>query len=92
MPFTIVLTDNCGYGCINRLQIECGGAAFNNMYKDSNVVMLPEVDFVAHAAALRLCALRFLVVGDGDNGVYRGGGDCSWNRRARGPGDRPQWH
>ena len=34
VPFTIVLTDNRGYGCINRLQQECGGAEFNNMYKD----------------------------------------------------------
>lgn len=50
VPFTIVLTDNAGYGCINRLQIECGGAEFNNMYKDSDV--WPKVDFVAHAAAM----------------------------------------
>ena len=35
VPYTVVLTDNRGYGCINRLQIECGGAEFNNMYKDS---------------------------------------------------------
>ncbi|TMV84186.1 3D-(3,5/4)-trihydroxycyclohexane-1,2-dione acylhydrolase (decyclizing), partial [Thioclava sp. BHET1] len=52
IPFTIVLTDNRGYGCINRLQIECGGAEFNNMYKDSNVEVQPEIDFVAHAAAM----------------------------------------
>ena len=45
VPFTIVLTDNRGYGCINRLQIECGGAEFNNMYKDSNVEVQPEIDF-----------------------------------------------
>ena len=52
VPFTIVLTDNRGYGCINRLQIECGGAEFNNMYKDSNVEVQPEIDFVAHAASM----------------------------------------
>lgn len=52
VPFTIVLTDNRGYGCINRLQIECGGAEFNNMYKDSNVEVQPEIDFVAHARAM----------------------------------------
>ncbi len=50
VPFTVVLTDNSGYGCINRLQIECGGAEFNNMYKDSDV--WPKIDFVAHAAAM----------------------------------------
>jgi 3D-(3,5/4)-trihydroxycyclohexane-1,2-dione acylhydrolase (decyclizing) len=52
VPFTVVLTDNRGYGCINRLQIGCGGAEFNNMYKDSNVAAQPEIDFVAHAASM----------------------------------------
>ncbi|CAN7196634.1 3D-(3,5/4)-trihydroxycyclohexane-1,2-dione acylhydrolase (decyclizing) [Phyllobacterium sp. LjRoot231] len=52
IPFTVVLTDNRGYGCINRLQIECGGAEFNNMYKDCNVETQPEIDFVAHAASM----------------------------------------
>ncbi|MBA8832485.1 MULTISPECIES: 3D-(3,5/4)-trihydroxycyclohexane-1,2-dione acylhydrolase (decyclizing) [Rhizobium] len=52
VPFTVVLTDNRGYGCINRLQIECGGAEFNNMYKDCNVDVQPEIDFVAHAASM----------------------------------------
>ncbi|NEH27704.1 3D-(3,5/4)-trihydroxycyclohexane-1,2-dione acylhydrolase (decyclizing) [Rhizobium ruizarguesonis] len=52
VPFTVVLTDNRGYGCINRLQIECGGAEFNNMYKDCNIDVQPEIDFVAHAASM----------------------------------------
>ncbi len=52
VPFTVVLTDNRGYGCINRLQMECGGEEFNNLYKDSKVAVQPEIDFVAHAAAM----------------------------------------
>lgn len=56
VPFTVVLTDNRGYGCINRLQIECGGAEFNNMYKDSDVQ--PEIDFVAHARSMSAHAER----------------------------------
>lgn len=52
VPFTVVLTDNRGYGCINRLQIECGGAEFNNMYKDARIEAQPEIDYVAHAAAM----------------------------------------
>ena len=52
VPFTVVLTDNRGYGCINRLQIECGGAEFNNMYKDSNIDVMPELDFVGHARSM----------------------------------------
>lgn len=49
---TIVLLDNGGYGCINRLQMECGGANFNNMLADSHHVDLPRIDFAAHAASM----------------------------------------
>jgi 3D-(3,5/4)-trihydroxycyclohexane-1,2-dione acylhydrolase (decyclizing) len=52
VPFTIVLTDNRGYGCINRLQASCGGAPFNNMYADSRIVNQPQIDFVAHAGSM----------------------------------------
>ncbi|ACL62835.1 3D-(3,5/4)-trihydroxycyclohexane-1,2-dione acylhydrolase (decyclizing) [Methylobacterium nodulans] len=58
VPFTIVLTDNRGYGCINRLQIECGGAPFNNMYVDSRHKTFPEIDFVAHARAMGAEAVK----------------------------------
>ena len=50
VPFTVVLTDNRGYGCINRLQAGTGGAAFNNMYVDCAVEAQPQIDYVAHAA------------------------------------------
>ncbi len=49
---TIVLLDNAGYGCINRLQMATGGANFNNLLKDTHHVALPEIDFAAHAAAM----------------------------------------
>ncbi len=52
VPFTVVLTDNRGYGCINRLQMGCGGAEFNNLYTSANVEAQPEIDFVAHAASM----------------------------------------
>lgn len=52
VPFTVVLTDNRGYGCINRLQKGCGGAEFNNMYATSKVADQPQIDFVAHAASM----------------------------------------
>jgi 3D-(3,5/4)-trihydroxycyclohexane-1,2-dione acylhydrolase (decyclizing) len=58
VPFTVVLTDNRGYGCINRLQQECGGVEFNNMYKDSLHETLPEIDFVAHARAMGAEAIK----------------------------------
>ncbi|WEX88383.1 3D-(3,5/4)-trihydroxycyclohexane-1,2-dione acylhydrolase (decyclizing) [Sinorhizobium garamanticum] len=49
---TIVLLDNAGYGCINRLQMETGGANFNNLLKDTHHVTLPGIDFAAHAGAM----------------------------------------
>jgi 3D-(3,5/4)-trihydroxycyclohexane-1,2-dione acylhydrolase (decyclizing) len=58
IPFTVVLTDNRGYGCINRLQQACGGAEFNNMYKDSLGETPPEIDFVAHARAMGAEAVK----------------------------------
>lgn len=49
---TLVITDNRGFGCINRLQAATGGAAFNNLLADSYHEVLPDIDFVAHAASL----------------------------------------
>ncbi|MEK9799507.1 MAG: 3D-(3,5/4)-trihydroxycyclohexane-1,2-dione acylhydrolase (decyclizing) [Alphaproteobacteria bacterium] len=49
---TLVITDNRGFGCINRLQAATGGAAFNNLLADSYHEVLPHIDFVAHAASL----------------------------------------
>ena len=58
VPFTVVLTDNRGYGCINRLQQGTGGAAFNNMLDDSHHVNPAHIDFVAHAGAMGAKALK----------------------------------
>ncbi|MGI3169951.1 3D-(3,5/4)-trihydroxycyclohexane-1,2-dione acylhydrolase (decyclizing) [Pseudooceanicola sp. C21-150M6] len=59
IPFTVVLTDNRGYGCINRLQtLGCGGEPFNNMYVDCTVEVQPEIDYVAHAAAMGAHAVK----------------------------------
>ncbi len=58
VPFTVVLTDNRGYGCINRLQQACGGVEFNNMYKDSFAETPPEIDFAAHARAMGAEAIK----------------------------------
>jgi 3D-(3,5/4)-trihydroxycyclohexane-1,2-dione acylhydrolase (decyclizing) len=52
LKLTIVLLDNRGYGCINRLQMATGGANFNNLLKDARHEVLPDIDFAAHAASL----------------------------------------
>jgi 3D-(3,5/4)-trihydroxycyclohexane-1,2-dione acylhydrolase (decyclizing) len=50
----IVVLDNRGYGCINRLQQATGGAPFNNLLADclQGRHGTPTVDFAAHARAL----------------------------------------
>ena len=58
IPFTVILTDNRGYGCINRLQQNSGGVAFNNMYVDSRIETQPQIDFVAHAGAMGAHAVK----------------------------------
>lgn len=58
VPFTVVLTDNRGFGCINRLQQASGGVEFNNMYVDCNVEEQPRIDFVAHATSMGAHAVK----------------------------------
>lgn len=58
IAFTVVLTDNAGYGCINRLQQVCGGAEFNNMYVDCNIEDQPVIDYVAHAGSMGAHAVK----------------------------------
>jgi len=55
---TIVLLDNAGYGCINRLQMATGGANFNNLLKDTYHEVLPQIDFAAHAASMGAVAKK----------------------------------
>jgi 3D-(3,5/4)-trihydroxycyclohexane-1,2-dione acylhydrolase (decyclizing) len=54
----IVVLDNRGFGCINRLQIATGGAPFNNLLRDARHETLPAVDFVAHARSLGAEAVK----------------------------------
>jgi 3D-(3,5/4)-trihydroxycyclohexane-1,2-dione acylhydrolase (decyclizing) len=51
---TVVVLDNRGYGCINRLQQACGGAPFNNLLQDclQGQDGLPSIDFAMHARSL----------------------------------------
>jgi 3D-(3,5/4)-trihydroxycyclohexane-1,2-dione acylhydrolase (decyclizing) len=64
VAFTVVLTDNRGFGCINRLQQASGGEAFNNLYRDCNVEQQPEIDFVAHAASMGAAAVKAKDIAD----------------------------
>jgi 3D-(3,5/4)-trihydroxycyclohexane-1,2-dione acylhydrolase (decyclizing) len=58
VSLTLIVTDNRGFGCINRLQAGTGGAAFNNLLADSHHTVLPDIDFVAHAASMGARAVK----------------------------------
>ena len=59
LKLTIVLLDNRGYGCINRLQHACGSERFNNLYDyNTRQEVSPEIDFVAHAKSQGAIALK----------------------------------
>lgn len=58
LNLTIVLLDNRGYGCINRLQQACGGAPFNNLLADTRHEVMPTIDFAAHARSMGAEAIK----------------------------------
>jgi len=48
----VIVCDNGGFAVINRLQVNQGGASFNNLLADSKVREVVPVDFAAHAASM----------------------------------------
>jgi 3D-(3,5/4)-trihydroxycyclohexane-1,2-dione acylhydrolase (decyclizing) len=64
LPLVIVVLDNHGFGCINRLQQACGGAPFNNLLADPVTGAPPAIDFAAHARSLGAAAEQVKTVAD----------------------------
>ncbi|MEN3382097.1 MAG: hypothetical protein V7608_2141 [Hyphomicrobiales bacterium] len=54
----IVVLDNRGFGCINRLQRAMGSESFNNLLEHTKHETLPAIDFAAHAASLGAAARK----------------------------------
>ncbi len=52
VKITVVVTDNRGFGCINRLQMSTGGAEFNNLLDHAAHQSPSRIDFAAHAASM----------------------------------------
>lgn len=48
----VVLLDNRGFACINRLQQATGGESFNNLLDTARHVVPSAIDFAAHAASM----------------------------------------
>jgi len=52
LQLTVVVLDNRGFSCINRLQMATGGANFNNLLQDTYHKGLAQIDFAGHARAM----------------------------------------
>ncbi len=48
----VIVCDNGGYAVIDRLQVNQGGASFNNLFADCRTERLVDVYFAAHAASM----------------------------------------
>jgi 3D-(3,5/4)-trihydroxycyclohexane-1,2-dione acylhydrolase (decyclizing) len=60
----IVVLDNHGFACINRLQMATGGANFNALWKDCAFEAQPDIDFAKHAASVGAIAVKVASIGD----------------------------
>lgn len=58
IPFTVIITDNRGFGCINRLQMGCGGAEFNNLLDHTIHAQPSQIDFAKHAEAMGATSVK----------------------------------
>lgn len=55
LKLIVVVLDNRGFGCIDRLQRSCGSHSYNNLLDEERA---PQVDFAAHAQALGALSMR----------------------------------
>ena len=60
----VVVLDNHGFGCINRLQMATGGANFNNLWQDCAMAAQPDIDFRKHAESMGAVAVKASSIGD----------------------------
>ncbi len=71
LKLTIVVLDNRGFGCIDRLQRSVGVDSFNNLLADTRHTALPEIDFAAHARSLGAVAEKVAGLGDLEQALAR---------------------
>jgi 3D-(3,5/4)-trihydroxycyclohexane-1,2-dione acylhydrolase (decyclizing) len=64
LKLIVVVLDNHGFGCINRLQMETGGANFNNLWRDCAMVAQPDIDFRKHAESMGAIATKVSSIGE----------------------------
>jgi 3D-(3,5/4)-trihydroxycyclohexane-1,2-dione acylhydrolase (decyclizing) len=65
IKLTLVIVDNGGYGCINRLQHAAGGERFNNLFAHNTLQgENSNIDFVKHAASMGAIAEKVASLAD----------------------------
>jgi 3D-(3,5/4)-trihydroxycyclohexane-1,2-dione acylhydrolase (decyclizing) len=64
LRLVIVVLDNHGFGCINRLQQACGGPPFGNLLTDPVTGAAPTIDFASHARSLGAIAEPVKTIAD----------------------------
>jgi 3D-(3,5/4)-trihydroxycyclohexane-1,2-dione acylhydrolase (decyclizing) len=69
----LVVLDNRGYGCINRLQKGTGGAAFNNLLENCQSIEAgaPKLDFAAHGAAMGALSEKVANIAELEQAIVR---------------------
>ncbi len=58
LKLILVVLDNGGFGCIDRLQRSTGAPSFNNLLATAEHTALPAIDFAAHARSLGAKAVK----------------------------------
>ena len=71
----VVVLDNRGFGCINRLQMGTGGANFNNLLKNAQHAVLLAINFRVHAESLGAIAEKASSIADLEVAVERARGN-----------------
>jgi 3D-(3,5/4)-trihydroxycyclohexane-1,2-dione acylhydrolase (decyclizing) len=69
----VIVLDNRGYGCINRLQQGTGGAAFNNLLENCHSIEAgaPKIDFAAHGAAMGALSEKVANIAELEQAIVR---------------------
>ncbi len=81
LKLTMVVLDNRGYGCINRLQMATGGANFNNLLEDAKHERMPDIDFRKHAEVMGAMAVKAASIAELEARAGRRQGKRSHDRR-----------
>jgi 3D-(3,5/4)-trihydroxycyclohexane-1,2-dione acylhydrolase (decyclizing) len=71
LKLTIVVLDNRGFGCIDRLQRATGGESFNNLLLHARHATLPAIDFATHAASLGALSEKAASLADLEDALRR---------------------